>query len=108
MPAENIKSIEIINNPTSRFDAEGTAGVINIRLKKNNIDGMFGSVQLGGLYNGLFGPNAGLSLNVKKGKWTNTANLNYNEFNFHNDLNINRNFQLEEGVSNFDQEVGSQ
>jgi hypothetical protein len=103
MPAENIKSIEIINNPTSRFDAEGTAGVINIRLKKNNIDGMFGNVQLGGLYNGLFGPNAGLSLNVKKGKWTNTANLNYSEFNFHNDLNINRNFQLQEGVSNFDQ-----
>jgi hypothetical protein len=104
MPAENIKSIEIINNPTSRFDAEGGAGIINIRLKKNNIDGMFGSVQLGGMYNGIYGPNAGLSLNVKKGKWTNNASLNYNEFNFMNELEINRNFQLEEGISKFDQD----
>jgi hypothetical protein len=104
MPAENIKSIEIINNPTSRFDAEGGAGIINIRLKKNNIDGMFGSVQLGGMYNGIYGPNAGLSLNVKKGKWTNNASLNYNEFNFLNELEINRNFQLEEGISKFDQD----
>jgi hypothetical protein len=32
MPADNIKSIEVINNPTSRFDAEGAAGVINIQL----------------------------------------------------------------------------
>lgn len=103
MPAENIKSIEIINNPTSRFDAEGGAGVINIRLKKNTINGMFGNAQVGGMYNGLFGPNTGLSANIKKGKWTNQASLNYNEFNFVNELNINRNFQLEEGVSNFDQ-----
>jgi len=104
MPADNIKSIEIINNPTSRFDAEGGAGIINIRLKKNNIDGMFGSVQAGGMYNGIYGPNAGLTLNVKKGKWTNNASLNYNEFNFLNELEINRNFQLEEGVSRFEQE----
>ncbi|SMD42631.1 Outer membrane receptor proteins, mostly Fe transport [Aquiflexum balticum DSM 16537] len=103
MPADNIKSIELINNPTSNFDAEGSAGIINIKLKKNNIDGMFGNVQVGGLYNGLFAPNTGMSLNMKKGKWTNNASLNYNEYNFHNDLNINRNFELSEGISNFDQ-----
>jgi hypothetical protein len=104
MPADNIKSIEIINNPTSRFDAEGGAGIINIRLKKNNIDGMFGSIQTGGMYNGIYSPNAGLSLNVKKGKWTNNLSLNYNEFNFLNELDITRNFQLPEGISKFDQE----
>lgn len=103
MPAENIKSIELINNPTSNFDAEGSAGIINIKLKKNNIDGMFGNVQIGGLYNGLFAPSTGISLNLKKGKWTNNASLNYNESNFYNDLNINRNFELPDGVSNFDQ-----
>ncbi|MFD2034060.1 outer membrane beta-barrel protein [Belliella marina] len=104
MPAENIKSLEIINNPTSRFDAEGGAGVINIKLKKNNIDGVFGSVQLGGQYNGQFAPNAGVTVNAKKGKWTNNASLNYSEYAVFNDLEINRNFQLEDGISNFDQE----
>lgn len=104
MPADNIKSIEIINNPSARFDAEGTAGVINIRLKKNNIDGIFGNVSTGGFYNGLFGPNAGVSLNVKKGKWTNNANFNHSQFNEINELNIVRNFQVNQGNSQFDQE----
>jgi hypothetical protein len=104
MPADNIKSIEIINNPSARFDAEGTAGVINIRLKRNNIDGMFGNISAGGMYNGLFSPNAGISMNVKKGKWTNAMNFNHSEFNMVNELNINRNFQLPQGISRFEQE----
>lgn len=104
MPAENIKSIEVINNPSSRFDAEGSAGVINIRLKKNTVDGMFGNVQLGGQYNGLWAPISGLSLNVKKGKWSTNANLNYNHYANVNELEIERNFTFEDGTSNFQQE----
>lgn len=104
MPAENIKSIEVINNPSSRFDAEGSAGVINIRLKKNTVDGMFGNVQLGGQYNGLWAPISGISLNVKKGKWSTNANLNYNHYANINELEIERNFTFEDGTSNFNQE----
>lgn len=103
MPAENIKSIEVINNPSSRFDAEGSAGVINIVLKKNNVDGVFGNVQVGGQYNGQFAPNTGITLNVKKGKLSTNGTLNYNEYANYNDLEINRNFTLEEGISNFNQ-----
>lgn len=103
MPADNIKSLEIINNPSSRFDAEGAAGVINIKLKKNNMDGVFGNVQAGGQYNGQYAPFGGITLNVKKGKWTNNSSLNYNEYADFNDIEINRNFQLEEGVSRFEQ-----
>jgi len=103
MPAENIKSIEVINNPSARFDAEGAAGVINIKLKKNNMDGVFGNVQAGNQYNGFYAPFGGATVNMKKGKWTTNASFNYSEYNILNELNINRNFQLEEGVSNFDQ-----
>ncbi|WP_111672672.1 outer membrane beta-barrel protein [Algoriphagus litoralis] len=104
MSADNIKSIEVINNPSARFDAEGSAGVINIQLKKNNIDGVFGNVQVGGQYNGQFAPNAGMTLNVKKGKWSTNGTFNYNEFAQYNDLEINRNFSLEQGVSSFNQD----
>ncbi len=104
MPADNIKSLEVISNPSARFDAEGSAGVINIVLKKNTVDGVFGNVQAGGQYNGLWAPNAGVSLNVKKGKWSSNANLNYSERAFYNDLDIERNFMLSEGVSNFSQD----
>lgn len=104
MPADNIKSIEVINNPTSRFDAEGVAGVINIQLKKNNVDGVFGNIQVGGQYNGQFAPNAGMTLNVKKGKWSTNGTLNYNEYAVYNDIDIIRNFRLAEGQSNFNQD----
>lgn len=104
MPAENIKSIEVINNPSSRFDAEGSAGVVNIVLKKNTVDGIFGNVQVGALYNGQWLPNTGVAVNVKKGKWSTNANLNYNHYGRFNDLEINRNFTLPEGVSNFFQD----
>jgi len=104
MPADNIKSLEVINNPSARFDAEGSAGVINIILKKNTVDGVFGNVQAGGQYNGLWAPIGGVALNVKKGKWTSNANLNFNEYAIFNDLDIERNFALPEGISNFSQE----
>jgi hypothetical protein len=103
MSADNIKSIEVINNPSSRFDAEGSAGVINIQLKKNNIDGMFGNVQIGGQYNGQFAPNMGVTLNVKKGKLSTNGTLNYNEYAAVNELEIDRNFTVEDGISKFNQ-----
>ncbi len=104
MPADNIKSVEVITNPSARFDAEGSAGVINIILKKNTVDGVFGNVQAGGQYNGLWAPIGGVALNVKKGKWTTNANLNFNEYAIYNDLIIERNFALPEGISNFNQD----
>ena len=92
MSADNIKSIEVITSPSARFDAEGAAGVINIQLKKNTVDGVFGNVMLGGQYNGKAAPNTGVTLNVKKGKWTSNGTINYNEYVEINDLEIGRNF----------------
>ena len=101
MPADNIKSIEVITSPSARFDAEGAAGVINIQLKKNTVDGVFGNVMLGGQYNGKAAPTTGLTINVKKGKWTSNGTFNYNEYVELNDLEIIRNFQIEGGQSTF-------
>ncbi|NND07764.1 MAG: TonB-dependent receptor [Saprospiraceae bacterium] len=44
MRSENIESIEIISNPSSRFDAEGSGGIINIVLKKNTKIGFNGNI----------------------------------------------------------------
>lgn len=42
IPASAIEKIEIINNPSSKYDANGNAGIINIVYKKNNKDGFNG------------------------------------------------------------------
>lgn len=46
LPASAIEKIEIINNPSSKYDANGNAGIINIILKKNKTEGFNGKIGL--------------------------------------------------------------
>lgn len=48
IPASAIEKIEIINNPSSKYDANGNAGIINIIMKKNQQEGFNGKVGLAG------------------------------------------------------------
>ncbi|MHB8337278.1 MAG: TonB-dependent receptor [Ignavibacteriaceae bacterium] len=51
IPASSIQNIELITNPSAKYDASGTAGIINIVLKKNSDLGLSGVVNImGGLY----------------------------------------------------------
>ncbi|MFB9861966.1 outer membrane beta-barrel protein [Rufibacter immobilis] len=75
MPADNLKNLEIIANPSAKYDAEGTGGIININLKKNNLDGLNGSVYGGYQNNTKSGGNGGLNLNLKQGKWSSFATV---------------------------------
>jgi hypothetical protein len=66
VPASSIEAIELITNPSARYDAEGNAGIINIKLKKGKADGLNGTVSAGygffDRYNGNF------ALNYRKNK----------------------------------------
>lgn len=62
-----IKSIELITNPSSKYDASGTAGMINIVLKKNRMAGTNGSLTVGAGYGFGHKANTSLNLNHKKG-----------------------------------------
>lgn len=48
IPATSIETIEIITNPSAKFDPEGSAGIINIIMKKNHNNGLSGIVNLNG------------------------------------------------------------
>ncbi len=79
IPANNIERIEIINNPSAKYEAEGMAGIINIVLKKK-------SESVG--YNGNINLNAGtqdkysssFSFNYKKNQFGLSANYSFRSF----------------------------
>ena len=48
IPAESIERVEVIDNPSAKFSAEGSAGIINIILKRDRKAGYYGSLQAGG------------------------------------------------------------
>jgi hypothetical protein len=66
LPADQIKSIEVITNPSAKYDAAGNAGIINIHLKKGALDGFTGSANVS-YGQGVFPKiNGGVNLNYKK------------------------------------------
>lgn len=92
MPSNNILKIEIITNPSAKYDAAGNAGIINIIMKKNKREGFNGSVSAGfgqgrySKYNGSF------SLNYKNKNYNLFLNYSYaNRMGF-NHLSIDRKF----------------
>ncbi len=78
-PSSNLDQIEIMTNPSAKYDAAGNSGIINIKTKKNKQVGFNGSVNLGyqqGVYS----------------RTNNSLNLNYrnNKFNVFSNISINR------------------
>lgn len=105
MSAENLKNIEIITNPSAKYDAQGNSGIINITLKKNTIRGVNGSVNAGARYNGLLGYETGVRINHKKGNWNSFVNADLSQRTRLRDAHLYRVVRDTEGnPSIFDQD----
>jgi len=75
IPADAIESVEVITNPSAKYDASGGgAGILNIVLKKNRKSGYNGSIRGGADSYG--GVNGGASLNIRENKINVSADIN--------------------------------
>lgn len=66
MPAESIESVEVITNPSAKYSPEGSAGIINLVLKKDRKAGYYGSVSGGGTTLGMYNVSANMNYNSSK------------------------------------------
>lgn len=66
LPASSIEKVEVITNPSSAYEAQGSAGIINIILKKNSQQGFNASLQAGGGTPTNYSFNANMSYKTKK------------------------------------------
>ncbi|MDX3914204.1 MULTISPECIES: TonB-dependent receptor domain-containing protein [Olivibacter] len=90
MDGNNVQSIELNTNPSAKYDAAGTAGIINIKLKKNNMEGTNGTLSLSGGYGRTHKSNNSLQINHKTGKVNLFGNYSYVNSNFNNTLELYR------------------
>ena len=75
IPAESIERIEVIDNPSAKYSPEGSAGIINIVLKRDRKAGYYGSLRAGANIYG--GWNTGGNINYSSGVLDAYANLGY-------------------------------
>ena len=113
MPASSMESIEIINNPSAKYDAAGNAGIINIKMKRDKNLGFNGNIKLGGglgLYTEPFGPlhkaNGNLRFNYRQKKFNAYGSYNYWTSEGWNTINLTRNINFNNETTTFTQENG--
>lgn len=90
LQSAQIEAIEIITNPSAKYEAAGNAGIINIRLKKNKTFGTNGSVNLGYVQGFYPKYNGGFNLNHRNKKVNIFGNYNYNNGRFRMEMNSDR------------------
>lgn len=93
MPSSAIDQIEIMTNPSAKYDAAGNSGIINIKTKKNKMRGINGSVSatIGQSY--YTKTNNSLNLNYRTGKVNLFGNYSYSVWQSHRDQTIIRRFK---------------
>jgi hypothetical protein len=78
IPADAIESVEVITNPSAKYDASGGgAGILNIVLKKNRKTGYNGNLRAG--VDKLGAVNSGVDFNLREGKINVFGGINYNQ-----------------------------
>jgi len=97
LPASAIDQIEIMTNPSAKYDASGNSGIINIRTKKNRMKGFNGNATLTYSQGVYPKPSGSLNLNYRNGKANFFLNGGYADFEGFQELIIGRKYLDQDG-----------
>lgn len=86
IPASAIERIELVTNPSAKYNPEGTAGIINIVLKKKKLRGINTNVQLSAASENLYSANIGFNIRNEKLNFYTSYSYRYRE-GFRNNFN---------------------
>ncbi|MBS1668444.1 MAG: TonB-dependent receptor [Bacteroidetes bacterium] len=92
LPSTAIDQLEIMTNPSAKYDAAGNSGIINIKTKKNKVKGFNGSGTLTHTQGVYAKPGGSLNLNYRNGKFNVFMNGGYTHWEGFQNLDINRNY----------------
>ena len=83
-PSESVEKVEIITSPSARYNAEGTAGIINIVLRKNKLAGLNGSISSNVGDPKSYGFSGNINYRTEKiNLFTNTGSVSYTHLRAH-------------------------
>ena len=92
MTTEQVSEIELITNPSAKYDANGNAGIINIKTKKNNQSGFNGFLNSVSGWSRASKTSNSLVLNYKDGRTSAFANIIFSRANTFTDIYANRKY----------------
>ncbi|MEZ0538934.1 TonB-dependent receptor domain-containing protein [Fibrella arboris] len=106
-PSDNVEKLEVITNPSAKYDAAGNSGIINIRFKKNKNFGTNGTFTVGAGQtlqpNGRGRASTSLNLNHREGKINLFGTYSFGQYNNFNRNDIYRRIPYQGNVTYFDQ-----
>jgi hypothetical protein len=92
LPASAIDQIELMTNPSAKYDAAGNSGIINIKTKKNKLKGFNGNVTLTHTQGVYPKPSGSLNLNYRTGSFNFFLNAGYSHWEGFQVLQITRKY----------------
>ncbi len=95
LPASKISDIEIITNPSAKFDPEGVAGILNVITKKNKLEGISGIISSSASSNGSYGGD--LLLSYRNHKVAANISADFNNRKFSGSRNMKRQMTMMDG-----------
>lgn len=93
MPASGLEQVEIMTNPSAKYDAAGNSGIINIKTKKNKVKGFHGNISTSYVQNISGNTNNSVNMNYRNGKFNLFGNYSFYDWTEYRDLSLLRKFK---------------